>query len=340
MSGPQNNINHVVLVLDGSYSITPHREALIQVADGQVQYLARRSQELDQETRVSIYRFSDDVECLVYDKDVLRLPSIRTLFKVGGNTALIDATLKSLDDLAETPERYGQHAFLVFVLTDGEENRSMHRPHHLSLRLGSLPDNWTVGVLVPNAKGVHEAKQFGFSRDNISVWDTTSAAGVHEVGETILRATESFMQDRSRGVRTRSLFSTGVDAVNAATVRGTLEPLRPKDYTLLPVSWTSDIKSFVESRGLAPYVPGTAFYQLSKREEIQPGKKIAVREKATKLVYTGPEARQLLGLPDVHVKVTPTDNPDYEIFVQSTSVNRKLVPGTLLLVLSDSLVLA
>jgi hypothetical protein len=31
-------------------------------------------------------------------------------------------------------------------------------------------------------------------------------------------------------------------------------------------------------------------------------------------------------------QVKPDFNPDYEVYVQSTSVNRKLVPGTSLLV--------
>ncbi len=39
-------------------------------------------------------------------------------------------------------------------------------------------------------------------------------------------------------------------------------------------------------------------------------------------------------VPDMSVKVNPVDHPDYTIFVQSTSVNRKLVPGTRVLLLS------
>jgi Mg-chelatase subunit ChlD len=69
----QNYINHVVLVLDESASMTNHKRDLVRVADGQIEYLARRSQELDQETRVSVYVFSNEVKCLIYDKDVLRL---------------------------------------------------------------------------------------------------------------------------------------------------------------------------------------------------------------------------------------------------------------------------
>jgi hypothetical protein len=39
----------------------------------------------------------------------------------------------------------------------------------------------------------------------------------------------------------------------------------------------------------------------------------------------------MVGLPNYKVRVRPDFNPDYKVFVQSTSVNRKLVPGTKLL---------
>lgn len=57
-------------------------------------------------------------------------------------------------------------------------------------------------------------------------------------------------------------------------------------------------------------------------------------EKKTDRVYTGPEARALLGLPETEVRVKPDHNDDFTIFVQSTSVNRKLVPSTRLLLMN------
>lgn len=331
-----NYINHVVLVLDASTSMRPHQHELVNVADGQVKYLARRSQELDQETRVSVYTFADTVECLIYDKDVLRLPSIRDLYRIGGMTALIDATLKSLDDLDETATLYGDHAFLAFVLTDGQENRSRtpNKLQAISNRLLYLPDNWTVACLVPNQRSVFEAKGFGFPADNIEVWDTTSAAGVVEVGETIRRATDSFMVARTQGVRgTRSLFSTGLEAVNTATVHSSLTPLATRQYDIVPVRRDSPIREYVNSRGLS-YVIGKSYYQLVKTESIQPQKEILIREKSTNKVYSGVSARDLLGLPhDLAVRVKPNQNPEYDVFVQSTSVNRKVLKGTDLIVM-------
>lgn len=331
----QNYINHVVLVLDASTSMVRHQNNLIQVADGQVQYLAQRSQELDQETRVSIYSFNERVECLVYDKDVLRLPSISTLYRPRGRTALVDASMKSLEDLKQTATLYGDHAFLTFVLTDGQENASrLYGVSALKARLQSLPDNWTVACLVPDQRGVFEAKGFGFPSDNVAVWDATSAAGVVEVGETIKRATEGFMRARATGVRgTRSLFSTGLENVNAATVHSTLKPLDLSAYDVFPVHHDAPIRDYAYSRGV-PYQVGKGFYQLTKTETIQAQKQIAIRERATGRVYWGREARDLLGLPhEISVRVKPDINPEYDVFVQSTSVNRKLIQGTDLLVM-------
>lgn len=333
MSG-ENYINHVVLVLDASSSMHGHASALVKVADAQVAHLAQRSKELDQETRVTVYSFADTAKCLVWDKDVLRLPSIATLYKAHGNTALIDATLLAIGDLSLTPEKYGDHSFLVFVLTDGEENRSKSRPTQLATTLTQLADHWTTAVLVPNARGVYEAKKFGFPADNIAVWDTTTQRGLEEAVERISLATDQYMFLRTQGVRgTRSLFSTGADAVNKATISSVgLTPLDPAEFMLVPVPKDTPIKEFVEATGRR-YMLGKAYYQLMKTETIQANKGVAVVEKKTAKVFLGKQARDLIGLPAMEVRVKPDWNADYDIYVQSTSVNRKLIAGTKLLML-------
>lgn len=332
----QNYINHIVMVLDMSGSMWPHRHELIKVADGQVAHLARRSQELDQETRVTVYVFNGRAECVIYDKDVLRLPSIADFYRPDGGTALIDATMMAVSELRETPERYGDHAFLIYVLTDGEENSSRtYGAANLTTCITGLADHWTVAALVPNQVGKYEAKRFGFPPDNIAVWDASSAAGVSEVGATIREATERFMVDRAKGVRgSRAIFSTDADAVNDVTVKSTLTPLDYSAYQLIPVGAEDiDIKVFVEKCGL-PFRIGRGYYQLTKSVVIQPQKSIVVVEKATDKAYTGPEARGLIGLPDMTVRVKPDNNPKYDIYVQSTAPNRKLIAGTKLLVLT------
>jgi hypothetical protein len=335
----QGYINHIAMVLDMSLSMSRHTRDLIAVADGQVQHLARRSQELDQETRVTIYTFNNTVKCVVYDKDVLRLPSIASFYRPNNSTALIDATVLCLDDLAMTPEKYGDHAFLIYVLTDGEENASRaHTGRELTRRIEALPDHWTVASLVPNMNGKFEAKRVGFPADNIAVWNPDSASGVTEVGHTIRVATESFMTGRASGLRgTRSLFSTGADALNTQTVAAAgLKPLAASSYMQVHIKAEDrvPIKTYVEDELGHKYRAGTAYYELTKTERIQPNKKVLVQNKRTKHVYDGAEARNLLGLPDMEVRVKPDVNPQFRVFVQSTSTNRLLMPETELLILN------
>lgn len=336
-------INHVALVLDASSSMAGLRRDVVRVADQQIAYLAQRSKDLDQETRVTVYAFAGDgrrggpeksVQCLFYDKDVLRLPSIADFYRPSGMTALIDASLKSQDDLAETAQRYGDHAFLTFVLTDGQENDSQGRPVDLSRRLNSLADNWTVAFLVPDQQGVFEAKGLGVPAANIAVWDATTQRGVEEAGGVIREATERFMTNRAQGIRgSRAVFSTGADAVNAKSVQAAgLKPLRSTDYALVPVTKESAIKAWVEEECGLKYQLGKCFYELMKTETIQGNKGLAVVEKSTGRVYVGDGVRDLLGLGGMTVRVKPDHNDTHKIFVQSTSVNRKLKPGTQLLV--------
>lgn len=332
----QNNINHVGLVLDGSGSMAMHRASVIRVADTLMSHLAQRSKEMDQETRVSVYVFDHEVKCVIFDKDVLRLPSIKTLYSIGGTTALIDATIQSQADLSQTAQMYGDHAFLTYVLTDGQENASKrYTPTDLKILLDNQAENWTVGVFVPNASGVFEAKRFGFPAGNIATWDTTSNMGIEEVGKVIRQSTDAYMAARATGVRgTRTLFSTGADAVNKTSVAAAkLTPLATGSYFLVPVPKDTPIKEFVESaQGVGTFQVGKTFYPLMKPETIQANKKLAVVEKATAKVFMGDGVRQMIGLPDMEVRVRPNHNPDYTIYVQSTSVNRKLIAGTKVLI--------
>ncbi len=332
----QSYINHIVFAIDASSSIQQSglTASITKVFDNQISYLATRSKELDQETRVSVYLFADDVQCLIFDKDVLRLPSIASFYKPNGWTALIDGTMKSIEDLEKTAVLYGDHAFLIYTITDGLENRSKTSSATLAAKIRALPENWTVAVFVPDQNGVHEAKKFGFPAQNISVWDATSTKGVGEAGVKMQESTDTFMRARSTGVRgTKNLFSLDTSKISATTIKQNLTELSPKDYMLLPVSKKTAIKEFVEGWTKEDYRPGCAFFPLTKPEKIQAAKQICIQNKLNGKVYAGSVARQMLGLPDHEVKVEPASHPDHLLYVQSQSTNRLLVAGTQLLVM-------
>jgi hypothetical protein len=287
-------------------------------------------------------------ECVYYDKDVLRMPSVKGKYHPAGMTALIDATLLAIDDLKQVPQKYGQHAFLIYVVSDGGENDSIRKdPYYLASVINAMPDNWTLAAFAPNQQAVFALKQSGFPKDNVSIWDTTSAAGVEDVGQVLRTATENFMEGRKSGIHgynTRSASTRGglfqTRQFSASEVKAAAIPLTLGSYFTLDVKETSRIDEFVARETGKPYLLGRAYYQFMKTELIQPQKNIAVElvrvENGRKITefYSGPAARTILGLPTDHsVRVKPDQMTGATIFVQSTSNNRKLIPGTRLLVM-------
>ena len=96
------------------------------------------------------------------------------------------------------------------------------------------------------------------------------------------------------------------------------------------VSAKSPIKKFVEQLGL-DFVKGNAFYQLTKKETIQNYKSIVAKRKSDGNMISGEELREVLKIPKDSVKKITVDHddiPDFDIFVQSTSYNRVLLPNT------------
>lgn len=355
-----HKVNHVSLVMDRSGSMGRHESQVIRVVDEFVKGLKEESDRLGHETRISLYQFDHNVENLVWDMDVKHLPSMQGRYHVeGGATALIEAAVQSIDDLKHIWEGYGEHSFLQVVVTDGEENASgcsetgqMHTRMYgsqgravldkwvgrIQSAMGDLPGHWTSAILVPNSLAKRTAQGYGFPAGNIAIWDADSTQGVEEAIGTVKTAATSFLRGREQGVRgTKNLFAMGQD-LSSTEVKANLDALDTGKYILIPVDQEMQIRDFVTRAG-HPYRTGCAFYQLSKREKVQGNKQIAVAEKdpatgrMTGKVFSGPAARQLLGLPETEVTVKPGHNDKYTIFVQSTSVNRKLIPGTKLLVM-------
>lgn len=302
--------------------------------DTEVKNLATRSKELNQETRVSVYLFNNSVSCLIYDMDVMRLPSLNGYYKADGMTALIDGVETAINDSLKVPQLYGDHSYLYYVVTDGANNINNGKAAQLNKQILGLAENFTLAIFVPNQTAVHEAKKFGFPAANISVWDTTER-GLSETGTVIRSATDTYMVNRSKGIRgTKALFNLDASALNTRNVQQNLTELPPTSYKIFPIGKAMAIKDFVESWTTQPYRIGSAYYLITKPEKIQASKSIIVQNKLNGRLYSGNDARTLLGLPNYEVKVEPIDHGNYNIFVQSSSVNRKLVPGTNLIVMN------
>lgn len=308
--------------------------------------------------------------------DVLRLPSMKEHYRIDGSTALIDAVNMALDDGEKITEHRGDHAFLLYVLTDGEENwstGSYQRQYNgyprpgvgaelaaaLKKRLPTLPDNRTLGVFVPDARGRRYMQDLGFS--NIEVWDATSEAGMEAAAQTMQASATAYMEARTQGAPGLRAMKKGglfVGAnLNAQVIKkADLKPLPTAKRKIVRVTKTEDsfekvvkpvtksrlkpemgwfvkIEDYVKRINKGEYPLSDAFYELVKTEKVQGDKEIAVVENNTNKVYVGDGARQLLGLPDHVVTVKPDQNPEYTIFVQSNSLNRHLPHGCQVMVL-------
>lgn len=330
----QKLTNHIAFVIDESGSMFSLTSKVIQVFDAQIKYLRDRAEELNQETRASIYLFSSSTRCIVFDMDVMRVKSLDSYYHVHGQTALMDATAQALDDLKQIPELHSDHAFLVYVLTDGEENASVKtNGTKLATLLKSLPENWTIAAQVPNTRAVHAIKQFGFTSGNVEIWDSTTSHGMEKVGKVVTASLDTYLRGRATGIRgTRNFFQTNLSTVSENVIKTNLTQLSTKAYDIFQVRKDFVIKPFVESfRG--SYVIGSAYYELVKPEDIQHHKSIAIQHKTNGKVYLGDAARSLLALPNHEIRVRPGDHGNWRIFVQSTSVNRKLPAGTQVLVM-------
>lgn len=331
-------INHIALVLDESSSMDRYPEQVIRVFDEQIQTLARRSKELNQETRVSVYKFSNDVQCIAFDCDVLRMPSLRGQYQPNGQTALVDGAMQAVKDLKLTPELYADHAYLVYVVTDGMENHSRTRHDALASALNGLPDHWTVAAFVPNSNGAALCERLGFPVNNIQCWDVSSKQGLSDMVTSMSKTTDNYMRMRAAGVRgTKSLFVAQVAAKRSEVTAKLKVVTNP--YTVFAHPAFRDkqeIKKFVEERTGKDYMIGSAFYGLVKPETIQSHKRIMLRTIPDGRLYSGTtdEVRAVLGMPaGVDLKVQPGQSKDFQIFVESTSVNRHVVPGQEVLVI-------
>jgi hypothetical protein len=107
-----------------------------------------------------------------------------------------------------------------------------------------------------------------------------------------------------------------------------LKEVDPSRFQVLHVDHDVDIKGFVVSTG-ADFKIGRGFYQLSKSETVQERKEVVLVDKRTGDMWSGKAARDMIGLPyGERGKVRPKYGFDYDVFIQSTSANRKLMRNT------------
>lgn len=325
--------NHVSIVLDRSSSMSGIIDTAVQVFNTQIETLRLKSLKYEQETRVSFYTFSHEVDCVISDVDVAR-PMVLDKVQANGMTAMLDAIGLAIDDSKLISQKYGDHSFFIYCITDGEENRSnKYSPSMFRTLLRDLPDNYTVAAFVPNSAGIDALAGYGVPRGCLEIWDTTKK-GLIEVGEKFDKTMDNYFESRKKGIRGSATVFSDLKEVTSKNVTQVLTKVKPSSYDILinEAVKAVQIRDLVESKTNIQYHKGIAYYELVKNEFVQPTKSIMIQNKKNGMVYEGDTARQLLNLPDREVKVVPGDFGEWIVYVQSTSVNRNVIPKQRILV--------
>lgn len=334
--------NHFAIVLDSSSSMDHLTDSARRTVDQIVAAIKEGAALFNQETTISLYTFADSVKRLTY-----RVPAAQVGPLVGyapyGNTALFDGVGQAITDFQLGGDADDvDTSFVLMIVTDGEENRSRFFGATAS-NYGYLPggkkdivqlmrtvqatDRYTITFQLPARAGRSFAQQYGIPLGNVREWEQ-SDAGMREVERSASVGTNSYFQARSVGQKSVDSFYVQTDLSNLK--KSDLKKL--SDVSSRFKAWTvdkeADVKTFVEGHG-KKFVIGSLFYALTKKEKVQPQKQVLIMEKGNKAVYAGVEARNLIGLPQgSNATVEPGNHANYDIYVQSTSVNRKLVRGT------------
>jgi len=279
------------------------------------------------------YGDTDKVRTVVSNSSVSALKPIgeSSYSARGRGTPLFDAVGELVEQLQAVPDADDPGvSFVVFTTTDGGENASRKYSGNDIAKLIKklqMTDRWTFVFRVP-AGYKQQLVRYGIPEGNIQEWEQ-SERGMIQSTTLTKSAFRGFYAAKAAGINSTDKFYADLSSVTLKEVKSELVDISKQvDVYEVDDQWDgSQIRDFVEAQGVT-FVKGCAFYELKKTETVQGYKQIAIREKTTGAVYSGFNARDLLGLPHTgDVKLAPGNHANYEIYVQSTSINRKLTKG-------------
>jgi hypothetical protein len=340
--------NYVGISRDHSGSMRSIARAAARDYNSKVVSIREASQSNNLDTIVSVvecgYGHTDQVRRAVVNSSAMVLEQINEQkYQADGHGTPLWDSVGELIEMFESVPDYADKSvsFMVMAITDGEENASRkYSAQKIAAKIRELnnTDRWTFVFRVPRGYG-RKIAALGISGGNIQEWDQTDR-GVEIAAKRDAEAFTTYFSEKSRGITSTSKFYADLSNVSSADIAKVAEDISAK-VLLWPVGTVDDqaeIRPFVEARlNGDPMLKGASFYQLTKTEpKVQDYKKIVIRDKKTNLIYGGDATRQMLGLPGYgDVRLAPKDLGDFDVFIQSTSVNRKVTKGSQVLYWKD-----
>lgn len=257
-----------------------------------------------------------------------------TSWAASGGTPLYTGILDLIALFESLPDAKDENvSFLVISTTDGQATDGLLPKQKLQQKITELQRSgrWTFVFRVPKgARGT--VADLNVPYDNIVEWETSTAGMAASTAQT-QTAMRSFYTQRSAGAKSSTVFYADAAKVDTSQLVKINDKVSLYVVEGLGVDDGIMIRDFVLKKR-AQYLKGAAFYQLTKTEaRIGEKKLIAVRDRATGDIFSGQAARTMVNLPQFgNARLHPQDfAAKYDIFIQSESVNRKLVKGTGLL---------
>jgi hypothetical protein len=330
-------INRIALLIDASGSMQGLRYDAINVLNAQIDSIKNEATKLNQQTFISIGKFESGFSWIHRNVDSRSIsPITQNDYWTNGQTALIDAVDIAIDELDSQNQNqdFGKDvSFLLITITDGQENASRRSSVNNiagKIRNKQGTDHWSFVFSVPRGGSYFITTFFGVPIGNIKEWDQTSQ-GIQNLSVSTVVGTAGYFQQRSIGkTATKSFFTTDLSNISNRTLQANLDIMNDQ-FKKLQVPKECSIKDFVESEGLN-FVKGNGFYELTKPEKVQDYKEILIMNKQDGKIYGGDQARRVLNMPTTTVcQVKPGNHMNFRIFIKSTSLNRILVRGTMLL---------
>jgi hypothetical protein len=326
--------NYIGISRDHSGSMASIRAAATKDYNSKIASIREATNQENQDTIVSVVECDSYVQRVVTNSNVNTLKPL-TSYNCRGMTALYDSVGDLIDQFESVPDANDPNvSFLVMAITDGGENASRKwNAQRLAKKIRELTmtDRWTFVFRVPRGYSSGLARQLGLPEGNILEWDQTER-GVATASKADSEAFATYFKARSTGLRSTNKFYTDLSNVSLKDVEVSMKDISGEVQSF-PITKEVAIRPFIESVTGKTMKKGAGFYKLTRIEPIiQDYKRIMIKDKATQAIYEGPAARQMLGLPTSgNIRLAPGDHGQFDIYIQSTSVNRKLKPGTELL---------
>lgn len=237
---------------------------------------------------------------------------------------------------------------VLIVIGDDEPHAIAHNPRRLDWK-AEAKELLNLGVVIHGVQCMNRSRASYFYQGIASITggihiplsqfndasNLVMAIAYHQGGEEQLTKFEEKVKVNNGGTMTTSMRQIFAalrrDPDSGRYVKVDARSTEAGRFQMIAVPTDSEIREFVQAQGLV-FSKGKGYYEFTKKETIQAKKQVVIMDRNTGEIFEGAAVRQVLGLSDANADIRPTyDKAKYRVFVQSTSVNRKLQGGTLFL---------